>query len=97
METNMTQPNFDVWTDAFKHMQAPVQALIDLNVKTMQALLTVKPDLTLPKKPEEFVEKNIQLVLSQGKKTLDYLHSSFDIVEKAMLSMVDDTKSKEKK
>jgi hypothetical protein len=94
-EFTMNQP-FEKWTEMTKKMQAPFQAIAELNVKTLQGLTYLKPDeLAHLKKPEELIEKQISLAVENGHKTLDYMQKSFEIMEKAMLSFVQDVKKTE--
>ena len=85
-EIIMNQP-FENWTEIAKKMQAPFKAIAELNVKTLQSLTYLKPDeLANLKKPEELIEKQINLVVENGHKTLDYIQKSFEIVEKAIFN-----------
>ncbi|AMV13323.1 Uncharacterised protein [Legionella pneumophila] len=53
----------------------------------------MKPDeLAQVKKPEEMLEKQINLAVENGHKALDYMQKSFQIIEKAMLSLVQEAK-----
>lgn len=71
-----------------KKLQEPVQAMVELNVKTVQGLSYLKPEeLAHIKKPEELVEKQFQLAIENGRKGLDYLQKSFQIMEKTWLGM----------
>lgn len=90
----MNQP-FDKWSEMAKKIQEPFQAIAELNVKTLQSLTYIKPEeLAHLKKPEELLEKQICLAVENGHKALDYLQKSFEIFEKAMLSVVQEVKSK---
>lgn len=94
----MNQAYFEKWSDLAKKVQEPFQAIAELNVKTLQSLAYIKPDeLMATKKPEELVEKQIQLAIENGHKALDYMQKSFQIVEKAMLNMVQEGKKKAEK
>ncbi|MFJ1269391.1 phasin family protein [Legionella lytica] len=89
----MNQPNFEKWSDLAKKLQEPFQAIAELNVKTLQGITYIKPEeLAGIKKPEELLEKQINLAVENGHKALDYMQKSFQIVEKAMLSLVDEAK-----
>lgn len=91
----MTQAYFENWSEIAKKMQEPFQALAELNVKTLQSLSYLKPDeLATTKKPEELLEKQIHLAIENGHKALDYLQKSFQIMEKTMLSLVQEVKNK---
>lgn len=53
----------------------------------------MKPDeLAQVKKPEEMLEKQINLAVENGHKALDYMQKSFQIIEKAMLNLVQEAK-----
>lgn len=89
----MNQPNFEKWSEMAKKVQEPFKAIAELNVKTLQGLTYLKPEeLTQVKKPEEMLEKQINLAVENGHKALDYLQQSFQIIEKAMLGIVKEAK-----
>lgn len=89
----MNQQNFEKWTEMAKKLQEPFKAIAELNVKTLQGLTYLKPDeLARVKKPEEILEKQINLAVENGHKALDYLQQSFQILEKAMLGIVQEAK-----
>jgi len=89
----MNQPNFERWTEMAKKIQEPFQAIAELNVKTLQGLTYLKPDeLSHVKKPEEFLEKQINLAIENGHKALDYMQKSFQIIEKAMQNLAQEAK-----
>ncbi|KTC82204.1 phasin family protein [Legionella cherrii] len=89
----MSQQNFERWTEAAKKIQEPFQAMAELNVKTLQSLNYLKPEeLSNIKKPEELLEKQVNLAVENGKKALDYMQKSFQILEKAMLGFVQEAK-----
>ena len=90
----MNQEYFQKISDMAKKAQEPFQAIAELNVKTLQSFSYIKPEeLTNLKKPEDFLEKQVALAVANGHKALDYLQQSFQIMEKAMLSMVQETKA----
>lgn len=89
----MNQPNFEKWSEMAKKIQEPIQAITELNIKTLQGLTYLKPEeLAHVKKPEEVLEKQIELAVENGHKALDYMQKSFQIIEKAMLSLVQEAK-----
>ena len=76
-----------------KKAQEPFQAMAELNVKTLQGFAFAKPEeFTKLKKPEEILEKQVELAVANGHKALDYMQKSFQILEKAMLSFVAESK-----
>ncbi|EHL29835.1 phasin family protein [Legionella drancourtii] len=89
----MNQHNFEKWSEVAKKLQEPFQAIAELNVKTLQGITYIKPEeLASIKKPEELLEKQINLAVENGHKALDYMQKSFQIFEKAMLSLVEEAK-----
>lgn len=89
----MNQEYFERLSDMAKKAQEPFQELAELNVKTVQNFSYLKPeDFSNVKKPEELWEKQIEMVVENGHKALDYMQKSFQIVEKSMLSMLQETK-----
>lgn len=93
LENIMQYQNYEKWNEMAKKMQEPFQAIAELNIKTLQGLEYLKPDeLTHIKRPEEFLEKQVNLVVGNGHKALDYMQKSFQIIEKAMLGFVNESK-----
>lgn len=93
LEIIMTQPNFEKFSEMAKKLQEPFQAIAELNIKTLQGLTYLKPEeITQVKKPEELLEKQIYLAVENGHKALDYMQKSFQIIEKAMLNIIQDAK-----
>ena len=91
----MNQDYYTKLSDLAKKAQEPLQAIAELNVKTLQGMTYIKPDeFANIKKPEELLEKQIALAVSNGHKALDYMQKAFQIFEKAMLSVVEETKTK---
>jgi len=89
----MNQQNFEKWSEMAKKLQEPFQAIAELNVKTLQGLTYLKPEeLAKVKKPEELMEQQVKLAVENGHKALDYMQKSFDIIEKSMLGLVNETK-----
>jgi len=89
----MDRAYFEKLSDMAKKAQEPFQAIAELNVKTLQSLNYLKPEeFTNIKKPEELLEKQIALAVSNGHKALDYMQQSFQIIEKALLSLAQSAK-----
>ncbi|PJD93062.1 MAG: hypothetical protein CK424_03415 [Legionella sp.] len=96
----MVQPNYDYekYSDVFKKFQQPMQELIELNMQTVQNVQHLKPeDFTKLNKPEEFLQKQVEVALANGHKALDYMQKSFHIMERAMLSCVKEAKEEIRK
>lgn len=89
----MQYQNYEKWSDLAKKAQEPLQAIAQLNIETIQGLHYLKPEeLAHIKNPEEFIEKQVNLVIENGHKTLDYMQKSFKILENAMVGLVKETK-----
>jgi hypothetical protein len=94
----MNQEYFEKFSDMAKKAQEPLQQIAELNVKTIQSFSYIKPDeFANVKRPEELLEKQVGLAVANGHKALDYLQKSFQIIEKAMLSFVQESKNELKK
>ncbi|MGQ3892888.1 hypothetical protein [Legionella sp. CNM-4043-24] len=71
-----TQQNFNA-------LEAPFRDIMNLNVKTIQNFSYMRPmELMDPSKPEQFMDKNVEMLIENGHKALDYMQSMFDIVGK---------------
>lgn len=78
----MNQAYFEKWSELTKKAQEPFQAMTKLNLETMQKFNYLKPDdLSRLKKPDEFLEKQLGLVMNNVHTTLDYMQKSFQIFE----------------
>ncbi len=96
----MTQPynDYEKYSDVFKKIQQPMQEFMDLNLQTAQSFQHTKPeDFTKLTKPEDFLQKQLEVALANGHKALDYMQKSFQIIEKAMLSCAREVKTEAKK
>lgn len=72
----------------FNPLEKPIQELIELHVKTFQNFSYLTPvELFSVVKPEEMLERNIEMMVKNGHKALDYMHNLFSIMEKNMLDM----------
>ena len=91
----MSQEYIEKISDMVKKAQEPLHAIAELNVKTMQSFSYMKPEeLSNLKKPEQFLENQLELAMENGHKALDYMQKSFQIIEKAMLSCAQEVKAK---
>jgi hypothetical protein len=88
----MDQP-FVRWSAMVNKVQEPFQSIVQLNVKTLESFNYLKlDDLTQFKNPEDFLEKQISMAVANGHLALDYMQKSFQIMEKAMLSLGQEVK-----
>lgn len=94
----MNQEYFEKISDAVKKTHEPIQAMAELTMKTLQSYSYIKPEeFSNIKKPEEFIEKQLEIAVANGHKALDYLQKSFQIIEQVMLSFAKETKEQIKK
>lgn len=85
----------DKWSEMAKKIQEPFQAIAELNMKTLNSLDYLKPEeFAHVKKPEEFLEKQVNLAVENGHKALDYMQKSFQILEKAMADLANEVQKK---
>jgi hypothetical protein len=76
------------WSAMVSVVQEPFHSIVHLNIKTLESFTYLKPDdLAQFKNPEEFLEKQINIAVANGHLALDYIQKSFQIMEKAMLSL----------
>ncbi len=63
-------------------MEFPLQKLMELNIKTMQGFSYMKPgELFNIRKPEELLEKNMNMFIRNSHMALDYMRDTFNILE----------------
>jgi ABC-type proline/glycine betaine transport system ATPase subunit len=66
----------------FSNMEFPLQKLMELNIKTMQGFSYMKPgELFSIKKPEELLERNMNMFIRNSHMALDYMRDTFSILE----------------
>ncbi|CEG58532.1 hypothetical protein [Legionella fallonii] len=74
----------------FNTLEKPIQELMELHMKTFQNFSYITPvELFNVLKPEEILERNIEIMVKNGHKTLDYMHNLFSFMEKNWLNMSD--------
>lgn len=84
--------------NSFSHLGMPFQELIDLNIKTIQSMSYIKPEeLTKIQKPEELMERNMNMLIQNSHKALEYVHHTFDILERHWSHVSGDLKEGSKK
>lgn len=63
-------------------MEFPLQKLMELNIKTMQGFSYMKPgELFSIKKPEELLERNMNMLIRNSHMAIDYMRDTFSILE----------------
>ena len=69
-------------------LQMPLQELTELNLRTLQSFSYIKPqEWAQIHKPEEFFEKQMNVFIENGHKTLDYLQEASALLEKNWLAL----------
>lgn len=72
-------------------IEKQIKELFDLNIKTMQNFRMFNPtELLHTRNPEQFFEKNMELLIQNGHKTLDYMENIFNILENNWMNMSQD-------
>lgn len=67
----------------FSTAEKPLQELIELNVKTIQSFSQFNPaELFNLGKPEQILEKSMDIFIQNGHKALDYMGNVFHLMEK---------------
>jgi hypothetical protein len=91
----MNQEYFEKLSNMAKKAQEPFQAMTKLNAETLQSFTYIKQeDFSKITKPEEYLEKQLEMVVANGHKALDYMQKMTKIYEKALLSFVEESKIK---
>ncbi|KTD22992.1 Uncharacterised protein [Legionella lansingensis] len=87
----------DYWEglkDSFNELQKPFQEIMELNVKTFQKLAYIKPDeLPQLKTPEDLLDKNVNILIQNGHRALDYMQQAFQIFERHLLTLASDIRA----
>lgn len=92
----MNQEYFEKISAMVKKVEEPLQALAELNVKTLQNYNYMKPEeFSKITKPGDLFEKQVQLAISNGHMALEYMQKSLQIMEKTMLSCAQELKTKD--
>lgn len=69
-------------------MQKPMQALIELNVRTLKSLKYIQlKELTDVRQPGGLLGKQVTLAMENSHKVLEYMQESFQIMEHALSSL----------
>lgn len=88
---NMQALNLEQWKNTIDHIQKPVQEIVELNAKTIKKFSYPKlEEFAHLQKPEDIVAKNIDILLANGHRTLNYIEQALNIYEKHFLSLSDE-------
>jgi hypothetical protein len=73
-------------------LERPVKELMDLNIRALQSISYFTPtELLNMRKPEEMMEKNLEVFLENSHQALTYMHNVLGLVERNLLKSVDTT------
>ena len=65
----------------FNYMERPVKEIMELNARTMQRFAYLMPaEMLMVKKPEQMMEKNIELLMESSQTALNYMQNIFGIM-----------------
>ena len=71
---------FTQFTDFAKKAQQPIQSLLELNLQTLRNFKFIRPEeLSGLKKPEDLMEKQIELTLENSQKAINCMEESLKI------------------
>jgi len=94
----MDKNTFQDWSALTQGIQKPIHELIALNIKTLQEFTDTKiVDVTAIQKPEQLLKQQVELILANGKKAIDYMEQSFKILENALSSLSNEFNESNKK
>lgn len=69
-------------------LEQPLKELMELNMRALQSFSYISPiDLFNVSKPEELLEKNMELLIQNGHRSLDYMQNMFSIMERNWLNL----------
>lgn len=73
-------------------LEKPVKELMDLNIKTLQGFSYLTPsELLTMRRPEEMMEKNLEVFIENSHNALTYMQNMFNLMEKHLLQNFDNT------
>ncbi|HAZ7574049.1 hypothetical protein OQJ02_13770 [Legionella sp. PATHC032] len=74
----------------FRSVEKPIQDLLDLNLKTLKSVSYVTPvELFNVLKPEEILEKNMNVFIQNSQKAMSYMLNVFQIMEHHWINIYD--------
>lgn len=73
-------------SNLFNRMNHPLKQIAELNVKTFQDMFNPE-ELTSAHDPKSFMERNVQMFISNGHKSLDYMSQLFNIFEDSWMNI----------
>ena len=94
----MNQDYLKTWTLMANEMNRPIRDLMNLNMKTLRNVKVLKlEEFSEIRQPSDLIGKEINLVLENSHKLLDYMEESFHIIEDAFLAFSQEMKQNTEK
>lgn len=85
---NIVNEYLNNWTSIANQMQKPFKDLMELNTRTLQNMSYLKPEeLQQIHKPEEFLDKQVNIFIKNCHVSLDFMQQAFQILENNLLSI----------
>ncbi|KTC77104.1 hypothetical protein [Legionella brunensis] len=80
----MNQDYFKSWAALVTEMHKPFQAMMELNIRTLQNLHYLRPEESSNwRQPNKLMDNQMKLVMENSHQMLDYMRQSFQILENA--------------
>lgn len=80
----MNQDYFKSWAALVTEMHKPFQAMMELNLKTLQNLHYAKPEEASSwQQPHKMIDHQMKMAMENSHQMLDYMRQSFQILENA--------------
>jgi hypothetical protein len=73
-------------------LERPIKEIMDLNIRTLQSFSYFTPtELLKLRKPEEVMEKNLEIMIENSQAAVTYMQNMFGLMEKHLLKNLDST------
>lgn len=88
LHEHITNEYLNNWTTIANQMQKPLKEFMELSARTLQKMDYLKPEeLQHIHKPEELIDKQVNIFIKNCHVALDYMQQSFEILESNLLFM----------
>lgn len=79
------------------NLSNPMQQIMELNQKTLKKFSYIEPqELTQIRDPKALLEKNMEVFIDNGHKSLDYMYELFNILENSWINISNEAGKKTK-
>ncbi|KTD16788.1 hypothetical protein [Legionella jordanis] len=84
----MNQDYFRSWAALVNEMHKPFQAMVELNIRTLQNLHYLRPEEAANwQQPNRIIDNQLKMAMENSHQMLDYMRQSFQIMENAFSSV----------